>query len=79
MKIAYSAFQAGQPFLDFMMNAIIKTFVEYTIPNMQDNSHLEDNIYFKWSLVFRREGDRTPAEPYIPKIPLKHKEIPSSP
>jgi len=33
MKIAYSALQAGQPVLDFIINAIIKAFVEYTIPS----------------------------------------------
>jgi hypothetical protein len=75
MKIAYSALQAGQPILDFFINAIIKTFVEYTIPNQQGKSLLDDNLYFKWSSVFRGERDRAPVEPYISKIPLKQQEI----
>lgn len=57
MKIAYSALQSGQAVLDFIINAVIKTFVEVTIPSQQGNFILDDNSYFKWKNAFPREND----------------------
>ena len=57
MKIAYAALQAGQPVLDFVINAVLKAFVEKLIPRNKDNFLLDDNVYFKWSTAFRREHE----------------------
>ena len=54
MKIAYSALEHGQPILDFIINAIVKAFIEHSIPEQQ--FMLDDNQYFKWRRAFRGEG-----------------------
>jgi hypothetical protein len=54
MKIAYSALEHGQPILEFFINAIVKTFLEHSIPDQQFS--LDDNQYFKWRRAFRGEG-----------------------
>lgn len=79
MKIAYSALQSGQIVLDFITNAIIKTYVELTIPSMEGNFILDDNTYFKWRWVFRSEHDLQveasenpePTQSYISKHNIK--------
>jgi hypothetical protein len=79
MKIAYSALHSGQIVLDFITNAIIKTYVELSIPSMEGNFILDDNAYFKWRWVFRGENDLQveasekpePTQSYISKPNIK--------
>ena len=55
MKIAYSALKSGQPILDFMINAIIKAYVEHGIPKHGERGLLDDDRYFSWRALFAGE------------------------
>jgi hypothetical protein len=52
MKIAHGALTAGQPILDFFLNAIIKTLIDHCIPKEGIRAALDDNKYFSWRALF---------------------------
>ena len=57
MKIAYAALKAGQPILDFFINAVIKAFLDHKIINKRgvEKSELDDYRYFSWRTAFLGE------------------------
>lgn len=67
MKIAYSALKAGQPILDFFINAIIKAYIEHGIPKKREKGLLDDEKIFTWRAVFA--GEKLPTRPTANDLP----------